>query len=282
MISIRNLKFAYFEGENILKGIDLEIPENEFIGIIGHTGSGKSTFLQQLNGLLFPTEGEVLVDGVSTKDTGKKRIEIRQKVGLVFQYPEYQLFEETIYKDISFGPKNLKCSEEEVDRRVRQAMKYTGLDFAEYKDLSPFELSGGQQRRVAIAGILAMEPDVLILDEPTAGLDPKGRDEILGQIYDMYKSRDMTVILVSHSMEDIANLVDRLLVMEDGQILFDDKPRNIFKEREKLQEIGLEVPLITQFLYEYRKKDPEIPLDLITVEEVRDYFLEKRGEENGR
>lgn len=282
MISIRNLKFAYFEGENILKGIDLEIPENEFIGIIGHTGSGKSTFLQQLNGLLFPTEGEVLVDGVSTKDTGKKRIEIRQKVGLVFQYPEYQLFEETIYKDISFGPKNLKCSEEEVDRRVRQAMKYTGLDFEEYKDLSPFELSGGQQRRVAIAGILAMEPDVLILDEPTAGLDPKGRDEILGQIYDMYKSRDMTVILVSHSMEDIANLVDRLLVMEDGQILFDDKPRNIFKEREKLQEIGLEVPLITQFLYEYRKKDPEIPLDLITVEEVRDYFLEKRGEENGR
>ena len=282
MIEIRNLKFAYIEGENILKGIDLDIGVNEFIGLIGHTGSGKSTLLQQLNGLLLPNEGEVLVEGVSTKKPGKKRIGIRQKVGLVFQYPEYQLFEETIYKDIAFGPKNLKLSEEEIDLRVRKAMEYTGLDFEEYKDRSPFELSGGQQRRVAIAGILAMEPDVLILDEPTAGLDPRGRDEILGQIYEMYESRDMTVILVSHSMEDIANLVDRLLVIDDGKIVLDDAPRKIFSQRDRLQEMGLEVPAITQFLYEYRKKDPDIPLDLITVEEVLNYFLEKRDEQNGR
>lgn len=282
MIEIKNLKFAYIEEENILKGIDLDIDVNEFIGLIGHTGSGKSTFLQQLNGLLLPNEGEVLVEGVSTKKPGKKRIGIRQKVGLVFQYPEYQLFEETIYKDIAFGPKNLKLTEEEIDLRVRKAMEYTGLDFEEYKDRSPFELSGGQQRRVAIAGILAMEPDVLILDEPTAGLDPRGRDEILGQIYEMYESRDMTVILVSHSMEDIANLVDRLLVIDDGKIVLDDTPRNIFSQRDQLQEMGLEVPAITQFLYEYRKKDPEIPLNLITVEEVLDYFLTKRDEQNDR
>ena len=224
LIEIKNLTHIYSEGlpfeKKAIDDINLKIEENEFIGLIGHTGSGKSTFIQHLNGLLKPSSGEIILDGMKVDKSSSNLTELRKKIGLVFQYPEYQLFEETIERDIAFGPGNLDLSEEEVLRRVKSSMESVGLDYETYKDKSPFELSGGLKRRVAIAGVLAMEPKVLILDEPTAGLDPRGRDEILSEIKSIHEKRKITVILVSHSMEDVAKIAERIIVMDKGKVFW--------------------------------------------------------------
>ncbi|MGE5677343.1 MAG: energy-coupling factor transporter ATPase [Pseudomonadota bacterium] len=275
-VKVENLTHVYMEDsvfEHVaIDNISFEIQDGEFVGLIGHTGSGKSTLIQHLNGLLKPSSGKIFVDGLElhTKEVQMKKV--RQKVGLVFQYPEYQLFEETVYKDIAFGPTNLGLDSAEVDRRVREAIELVGLDFDKISDVSPFELSGGQKRRVAIAGVLAMEPKVLILDEPAAGLDPKGRDEILWGIKKLHDRQKITVVLVSHSMEDIANLVDKVLVMNKGKIVFFDTPRNVFKDAETLEQIGLGVPQVTYLVRELRKKGFEIP-DCINIEEAKNELL---------
>lgn len=276
-IKIENLTFVYNEGtpfeKKALDDVSLEINKGEFIGLIGHTGSGKSTLIQHMNGLLKPTSGKIAVGDFIVTDPKVNMIEVRKKVGLVFQYPEHQLFEETIYKDIAFGPTNLKLSESEIDARVREAMDLVGLDFEEMKERSPFELSGGQKRRVAIAGVLAMNPEVLILDEPTAGLDPKGRDEIFGQIKKLYDRKKMTTIIVSHSMEDMANLVDRLIVMAGGEIYMEGTPRQVFKNDVELEKIGLGVPQITK-LMKVLKSLGKVDIDeIITIQEAKEEIL---------
>lgn len=277
IIKIENLTYVYnpntpFETK-ALNGINLNINEGEFIGLIGHTGSGKSTLIQHLNGLAKPTSGKIIVDGVdiTSKDTNLR--ETRQKVGLVFQYPEYQLFEETVFKDIAFGPKNLGLKDEEIEKRVIKAMELVGLDYETQSDRSPFELSGGQKRRVAIAGVLAMEPKVLILDEPTAGLDPKGRDEILGEILDLYNKGGITIILVSHSMEDVARLVNRIVVMHDGMISMDGSPREVFKHSNKLESLGLGIPQVTKFMKVYKEKGNSVSDDVLTIGEAKEELL---------
>ncbi|NLY78290.1 MAG: energy-coupling factor transporter ATPase [Tissierellia bacterium] len=272
IIRLENVNYIYnpntpFE-KKALDNINLTIDETDFIGLIGHTGSGKSTLVQHLNGLIRPTSGRVLVDGIDTKDTGNL-LKVRQKVGLVFQYPEHQLFEETIYKDVAFGPSNLGLSQDEVHERVKTAIELVGLDFEKVKDRSPFELSGGQKRRVAIAGVLAMKPRVLVLDEPTAGLDPKGRDQILGRIKKLYEEKNITIILVSHSMEDIAKLVNRIVVMHRGKIVMDGKTKEVFKQVEKLEEIGLGIPQITNFMRKFKEKGHPVDDTVITVEEAK-------------
>lgn len=250
--------------------ISLKIEENEFIGLIGHTGSGKSTFIQHLNGLLKPSSGEIIIDGTRVDKSGSNLTDLRKKVGLVFQYPEYQLFEETIERDIAFGPRNLDISEEEVHERVKASMESVGLDYETYKDKSPFELSGGLKRRVAIAGVLAMEPKVLILDEPTAGLDPRGRDEILSEIKNIHENRKMTVILVSHSMEDVAKIAERIIVFDKGKVFLDGEPREIFRNEDKLLGVGLGIPQITSLMRTLKKKGLDINEDAITVEEAKE------------
>ena len=236
-IKIENLKHIYAPNspfETIaLDDINLEIKQGEFIGLIGHTGSGKSTLIQHLNGLLKPNFGKIYINDIDITDEKVSLTQIRKKVGLVFQYPEYQLFEETIEKDIAFGPRNLGLSEDEITKRVKNAMELTGLSYQKSKDKSPFEISGGQKRRVAIAGVIAMKPNILILDEPTAGLDPKGRDDILDNIKQIHEKEKNTIILVSHSMEDVAKLADRLIVMNKGSIEFFDTPKNVFKNEER-------------------------------------------------
>ena len=275
-IECKNLEHIYNKSNPFekvaLKDINLEINLGEFIGIIGHTGSGKSTLAQHLNGLLEPTSGDVIVDGISTRT--KVKTDIRKNVGLVFQYPEYQLFEETIEKDIAFGPNNLELSEEEVLKRVKNSMDSVGLDYEIYKDKSPFDLSGGLKRRVAIAGVLAMEPKVLILDEPTAGLDPRGRDEILSEIKSIHEKRKITVILVSHSMEDVAKIAERIIVMDKGKLFLDSNPREIFRNEDKLLSVGLGIPQITSLMRTLKKKGLDINEDAITVEEAKE-SLEK-------
>jgi len=250
-----------------LKDVCLTIPEGQFIGVIGHTGSGKSTLIQMLNGLLKPTTGSIWIDGkeLGAKDTDMRRI--RFDVGLVMQYPEYQLFEETVAKDIAFGPTNMGLSGEEIEERVKFAANMVGLK-PELLDQSPFDLSGGQKRRAAIAGVLAMEPKVLILDEPTAGLDPAGRDEILYKIKDMHERMNMTVILVSHSMEDIAKLADRILVMNQGEVAMFDKTDVVFRKGEELRRMGLSVPQITRITDELRKRNVSLPEGIYTVEDA--------------
>lgn len=273
IINIKDLNYIYnpntpFE-KKALDNINLQINEGDFIGLIGHTGSGKSTLVQHLNGLMKPTSGLIEIEGKSIVEKGAKLREIRQKIGLVFQYPEHQLFEETVYKDIAFGPKNLGLDDEEVDKRVKSAMEDVGLDFQTLKDRSPFELSGGQKRRVAIAGVIAMKPKVLVLDEPTAGLDPNGRDEILDEIELLYKKEGITIILVSHSMEDVARLVNRILVMDKGSIVMDDSTREVFKRAEELQKIGLGIPQITSFMRDFKAKGHDVRDDILTVEEAK-------------
>ncbi len=277
IIKIQNLNYIYnpntpFE-KKALDNVNLEIEEGEFIGLIGHTGSGKSTLVQHLNGLIKPSSGDIIIDGanISNKDINLK--EIRQKVGLVFQYPEYQLFEETVYKDIAFGPQNLGLNEEQVHERVKESMEVVGLDYESLKDRSPFELSGGQKRRVAIAGVIAMKPKVLVLDEPTAGLDPHGRDEILGEIQELFKKEGITIILVSHSMEDVAKLVDRIIVMHSGRIVMDGKTRDVFSRSEELESIGLGIPQITKFMKAYKAKGHDVREDILTVEEAKTELL---------
>lgn len=274
LIEINNLTHIYSEGlpfeKKAVDDISLKVEENEFIGLIGHTGSGKSTFIQHLNGLLKPSSGEIIIDGTRVDKSGSNLTDLRKKVGLVFQYPEYQLFEETIERDIAFGPRNLDISEEEVQERVKSSMESVGLDYETYKDKSPFELSGGLKRRVAIAGVLAMEPKVLILDEPTAGLDPRGRDEILSEIESIHEKRKMTVILVSHSMEDVAKIAERIVVLDKGKVFLDGEPRDIFREEDKLLGVGLGIPQITSLMRTLKKKGLDINEDAITVEEAKE------------
>ena len=256
-----------------LKDVSIEVKTGEFIGLIGHTGSGKSTLIQHLNGLLKPTSGRIIVNGLDLTTKGVKLNEIRKKVGLVFQYPEYQLFEETVERDVAFGPQNLGLSSDVVSSRVKEAIELVGLNFDEIKDKSPFELSGGQKRRVAIAGVLSMNPEVLILDEPTAGLDPRGRDEILGQIKKLHKEKEITVILVSHSMEDIAKMADRLIVMDKGQVALEGPPQEVFIHDEALEAMGLGVPQITKLTRSLRDKGYDIPQGIITIEEAKKAVL---------
>ena len=276
-IEVRHLTHTYSEGSafqaTAIRDVNLTIEDGEFVAVIGHTGSGKSTLVQHLNGLLKPTEGQVLVDGEDMFGEGVDKRKIRQKVGLVFQYPEYQLFEETVAKDIAFGPKNQGLSPEEIDRRVRTAMAHVHLDYDKYAERSPFELSGGQMRRVAIAGVLAMEPKVLILDEPTAGLDPRGRDRILGMIRDLHAESGVTVIMVSHSMDDVASLATRLVVMSRGQLVATGTPLEIFRQREMMERIGLGVPEAAQLCGKLRARGLPLPEDLYTPEELRDALL---------
>ncbi|WP_282925560.1 energy-coupling factor transporter ATPase [Helcococcus kunzii] len=282
-IILKNVSFNYGQagGSNssALDNINLQINSNEFIGIIGHTGSGKSTLTQLFNGLLYATSGEVSVDGqIISEETKSELKKVRQKVGLVFQYPEYQLFEETVALDIAYGPKNLDLDESEVEKRVKESMELVGLDYEKYKDQSPFELSGGQKRRVAIASILAMEPKYLVLDEPTAGLDPLGRDEILGELRHIYDNRDdLTVIVVSHSMEDIAKIADRVIVMNKGKIIGDDIPDIIYSKEEELESIGLDVPQITSAMTLLKEKGYKFDKTVITVEEAFEVLIKQLG-----
>lgn len=256
-----------------LKDVNLKIEDGEFIGVIGHTGSGKSTLIQHLNGLIKPTSGGIYYNGQDIYEEDYNRKELRGKVGLVFQYPEHQLFETTIFDDVCFGPKNQGLSKKEAELRAFTALRSVGLP-EEYWYQSPFELSGGQKRRVAIAGVLAMKPEVLVLDEPTAGLDPKGRDEILDQVAAMHEELKMTVILVSHSMEDVAKYVDRLIVMNRGSVMFDGTPREVFRHYRELEAVGLAAPQVTYLMHELRKKGISVDRDATTLEEAKASILQ--------
>lgn len=276
-IQVEHLNHIYGEGtpfqQYALKDVNITIEDGQFIGLIGHTGSGKSTLIQHLNGLLKPSSGTIYYNGENIDAEGYDRKALRSKVGLVFQYPEHQLFEVDVFSDVCFGPKNLGLSKDQVQARAREALSLVGMDESFYHQ-SPFELSGGQKRRVAIAGVLAMHPEVLILDEPTAGLDPKGRDEILEEIRALHEKRHMTIILVSHSMEDMARYADRLLVMDHGEKVFDDVPKEVFRHNKELEKIGLAVPQVTYVIHELRENGVEITDDATTVEEARDAILE--------
>jgi energy-coupling factor transport system ATP-binding protein len=269
-IKFREVSHVYSKGtpfeKTALNNINLHIEKGQFVGLIGHTGSGKSTLIQHFNGLLKATEGEITILGKSLNDKNVSLRGIRQKVGLVFQYPEHQLFEMTIFKDVAFGPENMGLSKDEVENRVREALNMVGLK-EEIYGKSPFELSGGQKRRVAIAGVLAMQPEILVLDEPTAGLDPRGRDEILGQIQMLHESLGITVILVSHSMEDIAKLVDRIIVMHRGRVALDGDPNSVFEHVEKLEKMGLAAPQIMYIMKALQKKGLNVSTNILTVKE---------------
>lgn len=271
IIEVKELSFTYGIGtpfeKKAVDSLNLSINEGEVIGLIGHTGSGKSTFVQMLNGLIRPTGGTVLLDGKDIWEKPKQIRKIRFKVGMVFQYPEYQLFDETVYKDISFGPKNKGLSESEIDETVRKAAKFVGLS-DELLEQSPFDLSGGEKRRAAIAGVIAMDPDVLVLDEPTAGLDPKGRKLLLSQIAQYHRERKNTIIIVSHSMEDIAQTTDRIIVMNHGKLEMFDTPKKVFSQVEKLESMGLRVPEITRIMLELKKEGYDVPSGVLTVEQA--------------
>ena len=276
-IEVRHLTHTYSEGSALsavaLDDVSFSIQDGEFIGLIGHTGSGKSTLVQHLNGLLKPTSGQILIDGEDLNSEKVDRRALRRRIGLVFQYPEYQLFEETVAKDIAFGPKNQGLSAEEIDARVRYAMDCVHLDYEKYAEKSPFELSGGQMRRVAIAGVLAMKPSTLILDEPTAGLDPRGRDRILSMLEDLHRKENTTVIMVSHSMDDMARLATRLIVMANGKIVASGTPREIFSQREMMTSIGLGIPDAARLCGALREKGYDLPADLYRPEELKQHLL---------
>ena len=280
ILRVENLTHTYSAGtpfqRNAVEQMNIEVMPGEFLGIIGHTGSGKSTLIQHLNGLLKPTEGHVYLEGKDIWAEPKKIRQVRFQVGLVFQYPEYQLFEETVYKDIAFGPGNMGLTKAEIDRRVREAAAFVGLDEA-LLDKSPFELSGGQKRRVAIAGVIAMEPKVLILDEPTAGLDPVGREMILRQIRNYHKERGTTVVLVSHSMEEIAQNVDRIVVLKGAKNYMDGTPRQVFARAEELEAVGLDVPQVTKVAMALRRRGLDIDTAVYTVEELKNALLRLKG-----
>ena len=277
IIKTEHLTHIYSQGtpyeRAALQDFNIEIEEGEFAGIIGHTGSGKSTFIQHLNGLLAPTEGKVYIDGEDLWADKKDLRRFRFKVGLVFQYPEYQLFEETVYRDIAFGPKNMGLNEQEVDEHVRFGAKFAGVDESLF-EASPLDLSGGQKRRIAIAGVMAMKPEVLVLDEPTAGLDPKGRDDILDQIAYLHKQSDMTVILVSHSMEDIARYADRIIVMNKGSVMYNGAPKEVFAHYQELEKIGLAAPQVTYIMHDLKEKGLPVKVNVTTVEEAADEIMQ--------
>ena len=279
-IRAEHLNHIYGDGtvyeQYALRDVNFEIQDGEFVGLIGHTGSGKSTLIQHLNGLLKASSGAIYYNGENIYGEGYDMRALRSKVGLVFQYPEHQLFEVDVFSDVCFGPKNQGLSKEEIEERAKDALRQVGLD-EKFWEQSPFELSGGQKRRVAIAGVLAMKPEVLILDEPTAGLDPKGRDEILDELTALHRDKHMTIILVSHSMEDIARYADRIMVMNHGEKVFDGPPRQVFHHYRELEKIGLAAPQITYIIHELRDHGVPIDPDLITVEEARDAILALLG-----
>ncbi len=288
-IELKNVTYTYSPGTayeiHALSQVNLTIPDGEFIGVIGHTGSGKSTLIQHFNGLMKPTEGEVLYNGENIWRESYPLGKLRSQVGLVFQYPEHQLFETDVLTDVCFGPKNQGLSEEEARKQAASALALVGMGEAYYQK-SPFELSGGQKKRVAIAGVLAMNPKILVLDEPTAGLDPKGRDEILEQISRLHKERGISIVLVSHSMEDIARYVQRIIVMDQGRVAFNDAPREIFSHYKELEAMGLSAPQITYILQALREKGLDVDLRAMTVEEAKESILEalqkRRLGEDGR
>ena len=275
-IKLENVSFVYEQGTAMetaaLREVSLDIPDNQFIGLIGHTGSGKSTLVQLLNGLIRPTSGRVLYNGEDIFGEKYDRKALRAKVGLVFQYPEHQLFEVDVLSDVMFGPRNLGLDEKTCKKRAVDALENVGLSEDYYKT-SPFDLSGGQKRRVAIAGVIAMHPHILILDEPTAGLDPRGRDEILGLISDMKKKFEMTIILVSHSMDDVARYVERIIVMGNGRKMFDDTPMEVFRHYKELEELGLSAPQIIYIMNELQRNGLDVPTDVLTVEEAAGEIL---------
>ena len=285
MIKTEGLTYVYSEGTPFRKvaidNINIEIEKGELVGVIGHTGSGKSTLIQHLNGLLKPTSGKIFIDGQDIWQSKEITRATRFKVGLVFQYPEYQIFEETVYKDIAFGPKNMGLSEEEIDRRIMEITRLVGLK-EENLQKSPFELSGGQKRRVAIAGVMAMEPQVLILDEPTAGLDPKGRDRILGQIREYHQEKQSTVMLVSHSMEDVAKHATKILVMNKAKIFCYDEPPKVFRKADEISQMGLAVPQITRVFNALRQKGYDIAEDVYTVDYAKKKFLQYLQNKEGK
>ncbi|MBR3796851.1 MAG: energy-coupling factor transporter ATPase [Clostridia bacterium] len=282
-IVIEQLNYVYMSGgpyeTKALSDINLTIGDGEFIGLIGHTGSGKSTLVQHLNGLLMPSSGRILVDGLDLADKATDRRAVRRRVGLVFQYPENQLFEETVEKDIAFGPKNLGLDENEIARRVKDAMRRVALDYDELHERSVFELSGGQMRRVAIAGVLAMEPQVLVLDEPCAGLDPRGREEILSLIRNLHKEAGTTIVMVSHSMDDVASLAERVIVMNHGEVVMDGAPRDVFSCGEELRGMGLDVPQAVMLAQKLREKGYDIPEGLYRTEEIMAEIMKIAGKE---
>ncbi len=273
-IQVKNLTHVYSEGmpyESVaLTDVSFEIDEGEFVGVIGHTGSGKSTLIQHLNGLLKPKSGSILADGIDITAKDVKMWDIRRRIGLVFQYPEYQLFEETVKKDVAFGPLNLGLSQEEADERAKEAIGLVGLDYEEIADRSPFELSGGQKRRVAIAGVIAMKPEVLILDEPTAGLDPKAHGDILSMIEKIHRVQQNSIILVSHNMGDIARLADKVLVMHRGRLALTGTPREVFSQSELLESMGLGLPPSTSMMKELKKRGVPVSTDILTMEEAEE------------
>ena len=275
-IALEHVNYIYSPGtayeKRALNDISLEIGQGQFVGIIGHTGSGKSTLIQHLNGLMKATSGDILYDGQSIYAEGYDMRKLRSQVGLVFQYPEHQLFEVDVISDVCFGPKNQGLSEEESEKNAREALELVGFPEKYYKQ-SPFELSGGQKRRVAIAGVLAMKPEVLILDEPTAGLDPKGRDEILDQIAKLHKETGMTVVLVSHSMEDVARYVDRIIVMNKGEKMLDSTPKEVFRHYKELEEVGLAAPQVTYVMHDLKDRGFDVSPDATTIEEAADEIM---------
>jgi energy-coupling factor transport system ATP-binding protein len=279
-IIVDHVSYVYQPGSpyevKALDDVSLKIKSGEFVGLIGHTGSGKSTLIQHLNGLLHPTSGSVQVDDIVLAPKSKELIKVRQKVGLVFQYPEYQLFEETVALDIAFGPKAMGLAEGEIQKRVRWAMKMVDLDYNQFKDQSPFGLSGGEKRRVAIAGILAMQPKYLVLDEPTAGLDPRGREQIFEQIKRL-NQKGLAVILVSHSMDDVARLVNRLIVINQGKIVFDDAARLVFSKAAELQELGLDIPSVMKLMIKLKEHGLSVPADVLTIEEAKEVIKQVKA-----
>lgn len=282
-IQVRNLSHIYSPGmpdeQKALDNVNFDIYDGEVVGVIGHTGSGKSTLMQHLNGLLKPTEGTIVIGNTDITNPSTVMREVRKRVGLVFQYPEYQLFEETVALDVAFGPKNLGLSKEEIDLRVEEALELVGLDYEEVKDRSPFELSGGQKRRVAIAGVIAMKPQVLILDEPTAGLDPGAHQDILHMIEDIHSSQKNIIIFVSHNMRDVAAMADKVMVMEQGKLLMMGTPREVFSQKERLEQVGLDVPPVTQLMYKLNEAGIPVDKNVLDMkeaeEEIYQYLVRK-------
>lgn len=270
LIELDSVSHVYQDENNVkaLKNINLEINKGEFIGVVGHTGSGKSTLVQLFNGLIIPSSGTVKVNGKNITNEKSNLKETRRHVGLVFQYPEHQLFEESVYQDIAFGPKNLGLNKDEIEVRVKEVMELVGLDYEAFKERSPFNLSGGQQRKVAIAGVLALKPDVLVLDEPSAGLDPKGRKQLANLLQYLYRELNMTIILISHRMEEIAELANRVIVMHQGEIVVDDNPVEVFSREHELHKLSLDLPQVTEILHRLEEKGLEINTDLFSISEA--------------